>query len=153
MFQGSEEGLGEFWRMGDRDVLSKSEILLQEVSDGLHQTRASCGDEVSEQDVVKGWESWGIGDWEGDILSKARVLGSFLHSLTIFQLQISLFLQTQAYRLSQCGEQIEAELPWLKLKGKKAISLRGSRSAATFLELLREPHISCSHCSYAEERH
>ena len=84
MFQGSEEGLGEFWRMGDWDVLSKTEILVQEVSDGLHQTQASCGDEVSEQGVVKGWESWGIGDWEGDILSKARVLGSFLHSLTIF---------------------------------------------------------------------
>ena len=59
----------------------------------------------------------------------------------------------QAYTLSQCGDQIEAELPWLKLKGKKAVSLRGSRRAATFLEHLRGPHISCSHCFYAEERH
>lgn len=35
VFQGSVEGLGEFWRMGDGDLLSKMEIPLQEVSDGL----------------------------------------------------------------------------------------------------------------------
>lgn len=35
MFQGSVEGLGELWRMGDGNMLSKTEVLLLEVRDGL----------------------------------------------------------------------------------------------------------------------
>lgn len=85
MFQGSVEGLGELWRMGDGDMLSKTEVLLQEVCDGL-QSRPELLVEMRSQNKAlrQGWESWGIGDWgRGTFYQKPESLALFI-PLTVF---------------------------------------------------------------------
>ena len=85
LFQGSVEGLGELWRMGDGNMLSKTEVLLLEVRDGL-QSRPELLVEMRSQNKAlrQGWESWCIGNWGGTFYQKPESLALFFIPLTVF---------------------------------------------------------------------